>query len=254
MSSTVTGIFVFACAFGAALFGIFLRSRLPADHLDGDSKDVVKLVMGLIATLTALVLGLLISSAHSAYDAQEAEVEQMGVNIFQLDRALGRFGPQGEEARSVLRSLVTHDIARTWPQHGADRLAYATGQLIAEGDHLVEEIAALPTSTGGEQLAQSRALTLLSRIAETRRLMTVQSHGSLSWFVLSVLVSWLALLFFGFGLFARLNTTVVVALVAGAMSVATAYVLILEMNQPYRGWMQISGAPVRDALQQIQPK
>ena len=69
-----------------------------------------------------------------------------------------------------------------------------------------------------------------------------------------MLVCWLTLLFFGFGLFARLNTTVVVALIAGAMSVATACVLILEMNQPYRGWMEISGAPLREALQQIQPR
>jgi hypothetical protein len=204
--------------------------------------------------VAALVLSLLISTAHTAYEAQQAEIEQLGVNVFQLDRTLGRFGPPAQEARTLLRSVVAHDIARTWPQKGADRLDYAPAQLVAEGDHLFDAITALPASTALEQLAHSRALTLLSRIAETRRLMTVQSHGSLPWFVLAVLVSWLTLLFFGFGLFARLNSTVVIALVAGAASVATACVLILEMNQPYRGWMQISAAPIREALQQIQQR
>jgi hypothetical protein len=254
MSSTQTGIVVFICTFGAALLGILLRRRLPPDHLDGDSKDVVKLVMGLVATMAALVLSLLISTAHTAYNAQEAEIEQLGVHVFQLDHLLSRFGPQGAQARSVLRSLVAHDIARTWPQKGTEAIAYAPAQLIAEADQLFADIAALPTSTNLEQLGQSRALSLLSSISETRRTMSVQSHGSLSWFVLSVLVCWLALLFFGFGLFARFNTTVMVALIAGAVSVATACVLILEMSQPYKGWMTVSSAPIREALEEIQQR
>jgi hypothetical protein len=254
MNSTGTGIVVVICTFGAALLGIFLRSRLPPDHLDGDSKDVVKLVMGLVATMAALVLSLLISTAHTTYDAQGGEIEKLGVNVFELDRTLARFGPQAEEARSLLRSLVAHDIARTWPKKGSQGMAYASAQLIAEGDHLFTAVAALPTSTPLEQLGKSHAFTLLNSIGETRRLMTVQARASLSRFVLSVLVCWLALLFFGFGLFARFNTTVIAALVAGAVSVATACVLILEMSQPYSGWMTISGAPLVEALQQIQPR
>ena len=82
MSSTLTGLLVFTCTFGAAILGILLRARLPAHHLDGDSKDSVKLVIGLIATMAALVLGLLISSAHTAYDAQEAEIQQLGVHLY----------------------------------------------------------------------------------------------------------------------------------------------------------------------------
>jgi hypothetical protein len=254
MNSTGTGIVVFICTFGAALLGIWLRERLPPEHLDGDPKDVVKLIMGLVATMAALVLSLLISTAHTTYDAQGAEIEHLGVDVFQLDRTLGQFGPQAAEARLVLRNLVADDIARTWPQKGGQRTTYASKRLIAEGDQLFAYIAALPTDTPVERLAQSRALSLLSSLSETRRLMSVQTRASLSWFVLSVLVCWLALLFFGFGLFARFNTTVVVALIAGAVSVATACVLIIEMSQPYSGWMIVSGAPIREALQQIQPQ
>ena len=129
---------------------------------------------------------------------------------------------------------------------------YAPAQLQAEGEQLYERIAGLSANTTLEHMGQSRALSLLASIGETRRTMSEQARGSLSWFILGVLVCWLTLLFFGFGLFARLNTTVVVALLAGALSVATACVLILDMNQPYRGWMQISSVPLREALAQIQ--
>jgi hypothetical protein len=248
MSSTETGILVFACTFGAALLAIYLRKKLPPDHLDGDSKDVVKLVIGLIATMAALVLSLLISSAHTAYDTQEGEIRQLGVHIFQLDRILIQFGPQGAEARSLLHHLVADDIARTWPANNAKPPPLASAQLQAEAEQLFERIAGLSTNTPLEHFGQGRALTLLANIGETRRTMSEQAHGSLSWFILGVLVCWLTLLFFGFGLFARLNTTVVVALMAGALSVATACLLILDMNQPYRGWMQISSVPLREAL------
>lgn len=252
MSSTETGLLVFACTFGAALLGMYLRKKLPPDHLDGDSKDVVKLVIGLIATMAALVLSLLISSAHTAFDTQEAEVRQLGVHIFQLDRILVHFGPQGAEARSQLHHLIVDDIERTWPASHEKPAPYATPQLQEEGEQLFALIAGLSANTTLEHVGQSRALSLLGSIGETRRTMSEQARGSLSWFILGVLVCWLTLLFFGFGLFARLNTTVVVALMAGALSVATACVLILDMNQPYRGWMEISSAPLREVLAQMQ--
>lgn len=251
MSSTVIAALIFGCAFGGALFGIFLRGRLPAEHLDGDSKDVVKLVMGLIATLTALVLGLLISSAHSAYDAQAGEIQQLGVHVYQIDRILAHFGQDATEARAQLRRLVAADIERTWPNDRAAAALSTPVQMRTEAEQLFERIASLSPTTNLQRFGQSRVLQLLASVGETRRLLNEQAQGSLSWLFLVVLVSWLTLLFFGFGLFAHFNTTVVVALVAGALSVAAASILILEMNQPYHGWMQVSSAPLRDALKQM---
>jgi hypothetical protein len=251
MSSAVIAALIFGCAFGGALFGIFLRGRLPADHLDGDSKDVVKLVMGLIATLTALVLGLLISSTHSAYDVQAAEIQQLGVHVYQIDRILAHFGQDATEARAQLRRLVAADIERTWPQDRAGAALSTPVQERMEGEQLFERIASLSPTTNLERFGQSRALQLLASVGETRRLLNEQALGSLPWLFLAVLVSWLTLLFFGFGLFARFNSTVAIALAAGALSVAAATFLILEMNQPYRGWMQVSSVPLRNALKQM---
>ena len=79
--------------------------------------------------------------------------------------------------------------------------------------------------------------------------MLEQMGSSIPWPFLAVLVFWVSMLFLGFGLFARLNTTVVVAFLIGALS--SSIFLILEMNQPYSGLMRISNAPLRNALAQI---
>jgi hypothetical protein len=251
LNSTVVVLVAFGCTFGAALAALFVRSRLPAQHLEGDSKDVVKLVLGLVATITALVLGLLISSAHSAYDAQESELQQLGVHLFQIDRTLAQFGPDAAKERQVLRDMVAADVARIWENQGGTAATNAplTAQLQAEA--LFTGVASLTPKTELERFAQSRALQLLSSVGETRRLLVEQSRGALSRPFLIVLVSWASLLFFGFGLLSRSNVTVVAALCVGALSVAGAIFLILEMNQPYAGWMQVSSAPLQNALAQM---
>jgi hypothetical protein len=251
MSSTVVAAVVFTCTFGGALFGIYLRGRLPSNHLDSGSIDTVKLVMGLIATLTALVLGLLISSAHSAYAAETAEVQQLGVHLSQIDRLLAEFGQDAAQPRALLRKLLEADIDHTWRGDHAGGPSAASPQERLQGEQLFDQIASLSATTNLQRFGQARALQLLSSVAETRSLLTEQSRGSLSWLFLLVLLVWLTLLFFGFGLFARFNPTVVVALFAGATSVAAAHVLILEMYHPYRGWMQVSSAPLRDALSRM---
>ncbi len=242
----------FGCVFAAALAAIFVRDRLPAHHFEGDSKEFVKLVLGLIATITALVLGLLISSAHSSYDAQEAEVQQLGVHLYQIDRILAHFGPDALEQRELLRRIVSADFARIWPEGGASAAVLSAPLSVQqEAEQLFFGIAKLTPKNDLERLGQSRALELLSSVGETRRLLVEQSHGAVSWPFMIILISWLTVLFFGFGLFARFNPTVVASLVVGSLSVAGAIFLILEMNQPYGGWMQVSSAPLRDALVQM---
>jgi hypothetical protein len=251
LNATMVGLLALGCTFGASLLAILIHERLPAQHLEGDNKDVVKLVMGLIATITALVLGLLISSAHSAYDAQEAELQQLGVHVYQVDRILAHFGSDADPLREQLRRLLIADIAGIWPTGGVGSGRYAPLAVQEEAEGLFEGIAGLAPKTDLQRFGQSRALQLLSSIGETRRLLAEQSQGELSWPFLVVLVSWLTILFFGFGLFARFNATVAGAFFVGSLSVAGAISLILQMNQPYAGWLQVSSAPLRAALAQM---
>lgn len=251
MSSILVAALVFGCTLGGALVGIFLRVRLPDHHRDNDSKAVLQLVMGLIATISALVLGLLISSAKSSYDTQKAEVQQQGIHVLQLDRILARFGPDATEARNQLRRIVLADIGRTWPNDGVGAATSDPLQAQREGEELFERIAGLSPKTDVQRLDQSRAQQLLVSLWETNRLLAEQSGGALSWPFLMVLVFWLTVLFVGFGLFTRFNITVIAALLVGSLSVAGAVFLILEMNQPYSGVMRISSAPIRHALTQM---
>ena len=112
MSSIAISSIVFAFVFGGALLGMNLRAVLPEHHLNERSKDVVKLGMGLVATMCALVLSLLISSAKSSYDAQSSELTGVSSQLILLDRALARYGPEAKEARDQLRSSVASVLDR----------------------------------------------------------------------------------------------------------------------------------------------
>lgn len=253
MSSLLVGLAIFAFAFGASLAGMLIHSKLPAHHKEADSKDVVKLVMGLIATIAALVLSLLIATAHSAYETQESEVQSLGVHIVQLDQILSHYGPEAEEPRGLLRQIVVAQLGQIWPKDGTEGVNLRAPVDQGTREKLIEEVANLPAMTDAQRYARSRALDLLSGIGETRRLLYEQAGGSLSWPFFVVLVFWLIVLFLGFGFLTRHNATVLVALFVGALSVGGAIFLILEMNRPYSGIMQISSTPIRGALEAISP-
>jgi hypothetical protein len=249
VNSTTVGLFVFVCAFGASLMAIAVRRQMPAHHMEGDSKDAVKLILGLIATLTALVLGLLISSGYSAYQVQQTEVQQLGVRLFQVDRTLAQFGPETHEQRDELRKMLAGIVLRVWPTEGA--VKPASGTLQKEGENLFGSIVALTPKSELQRLAQSRALQLLENIGETRQMLIQQSQAELSRPILIALLSWTTALFAGFGFLARSNATVIAALFIGSLSIAGAVFLIVEMSQPYGGWVQISSAPLRAVLAQM---
>ena len=118
MSSFAIASVVFGCSFGAALIGMVLHIKLPDHHLDPDSRDVVKLVMGLIATISALVLSLLIASASSSYDRQSNELKALSANILLLDRTLKFYGPGAKEARDGLREAIVQTHRRIWSPEG----------------------------------------------------------------------------------------------------------------------------------------
>jgi len=253
MSPIVVGLIVFGCAFGAALAGIVLHSKLPPHHKDADSRDVVKLVMGLIATIAALVLGLLIATAHTSYETQESEVQALGLHIGQLDELLAHYGPEAAEARSFLRQIVAAELEKIWPNDGSATVNLRAPIGREPGERLARMIANLAPTTDAQRFIKSRALQLLIALGDTRGLLYEQAGGSLAWPFFVVLIFWLVVLFLGFGFLTRPNATVVLSLFLGALSVAGAIFLILEMNRPYSGLMQISSAPIRGALTPISP-
>src|SRR5215831_4330315 len=116
MNDFAVGAIVFACVFGGTLLGILLRANLPKSHLTAESRDVIKVAMGTIATMTAVVLGLLVASAKGFYDNESREVTDMAARIVLLDRVLAHYGPEAKDARLELRDSVVRLLDRMWNQ------------------------------------------------------------------------------------------------------------------------------------------
>jgi hypothetical protein len=241
----VTAGVVFACVFAGALLGLFLRSVLPHEHRSTESKDVVKLAMGLLVTMAALVLGLLVASAKSSYDAQTSGVVRLAANVAYLDRIFAHYGPEAKDARDTLRRALLIVLDRMSPRD------LESGQVDPAGvgsDGVYEKIQALSPQTEAQRTLRAEAVRTVTELARTRALLFAQRGSSIPHVFLVVLIFWVAALFVSFGLFAPTNTTVVVTLVVCALSVAGAIFLILELDQPFEGLIKISDAPLRAAL------
>jgi hypothetical protein len=238
---------VFACVFGGALLGMLLRNLVPEHHLNADSKDVVKLGMALIATMAALLLGLLIASAKGSYDAQRSEVTQMSANIIQLDRILARYGPETKETRDVLRRTVL-SVDRNWSAGTSRSEKLDSSEMRAGSASFYEKIQELAPRNDLQRLLQGQALQLAFDLGRTRSLLLEQAGSSIPTPFLVVIVFWLAVIFTSFGLFAPCNATVVATLLLCALSVSGAIFLILELDSPFAGLMQISDASLRNAI------
>ena len=250
MSSIATSCVVFACVFGGALLGMLLRNLLPEHHLDPDSRNVVNLGMALIGTMTALVLGLLIASAKSSYDTQKSEVTQMAADIVQLDRILGRYGAEANGARAVLRRAVL-SVDQSWSENAARSERLDSAQVRAEAASFYDKIQELTPSNDFERSLQSQALQTALEIGRTRSLLVEQAGSSIPMPFLVVMVFWLAVIFASFGLFAPRNATVIATLFVCALSVSGAIFLILELDSPFSGLLQISDVPLRKAITHI---
>ena len=247
MSAMTISWIVFACVFAGALLGITLRRLLPEHHLNDDSKDVVKLGMGLIATMAALVLALLIASAKSSHDMQSTEITEMSADFILLDRTLARYGEETKDIRSSIPVTISNVLSQTWSAdaYRTENLDRAIG---AGADTFYEKIRQLEPRGDFQHAMYAQTLKISMELGRKRSLLLEQTGNSIAMPFLIVLVFWLTLIFASFGLFAPTNPTVIGVLLACALSVAGAIFLILELDRPFQGLLQISSAPLRSAL------
>jgi hypothetical protein len=250
MSALTIGVVVFACVFAGALLGMVLGRVLPKEHLSPEAKDVIKVAMAMIATLAALVLGLLTASAKSSLDDKAAEVRSWAAQVVLLDRTLAEYGPETAGVRDLIKQTMAERINQIWPEQGKSMSFDAIAQGGAVED-VQRKLLALTPQTDAQRWLQSQALTIGSTMAATRLSALQQLASSIQWPFLAILVFWLAVIFASFGLFAPRNPLVTVALLLAALSVAGSIYLILEMDQPYSGLIKISSAPVKAALAQL---
>jgi hypothetical protein len=222
---------------------MWLRSVLPEEHLCGDSRDVIKMGLGMVVTMAALVLGLLVASAKSNYDAQSAELIQVSANAVLLDRGLAHYGPEAKEAREELSNIVARVLKLMWaedptmldPARGGAEILYGTIEDLSPKDD-------------ERRILKSQMLSMAMNLGQTRWLMYEQSVTAVSMPLIVIVVFWLTVIFLGWGLLAHRNITLIVTMLVSALSVSGAIFLILGMYSPYRGLIRISDAPLRAAL------
>lgn len=251
MSPIEISLIALASIFGGTLLGMFLRSLLPEHHLSADPKDVMKLGTGMVATMAALVLGLLISSAKGTFDTMNSELKQTALKIFFLDRTMAHYGSETREARDILRRGVTATIQRIWPEEKNAIALEKVGQAgLGQGlEDLDEKLRQLSPQNDDQRQLKSQALQITDEIEEERLLLILQAgQSSLSPPFLVLLICWLVIIFFNFGLFTSRNTSVIAVLFVSALSVASSLFLILELDQPYTGLIKISSSPLLNAL------
>lgn len=248
MSPETISCGVFLCVFAGAMLGLLLGNLLPEHHVSGDSKNVVTLGMGVIGTMTALVLGLLVASAKSSYEAQKVEITQMSVSVIELDRLLARYGPETNETRDLLRSNVALALERIWPKQGDGSVRPEPN---AGWEGILMRIEELRSTNDGQRWLRDRALQISTELVHARWLLFQQGDSAIPVPLLVVVVLWLTLLFASFGLFAPPNVTVITTQFVCALSVSAAVYLILDLERPFQGLIQISSVPLRNALAHI---
>jgi len=248
MNAIALSSITFVCIAGGVLLGMLLRNTLPENHLSTDAKDVVRLGTGLIGTIAALVLGLLVGSAKNSYDTQTAQVRQMTASIVLLDHLLTQYGPEADATRGLLRRGVVILADRLWRENSSDSTKATPFEASAASEAFYAKLQELSPKNDSQRSLQSRAIQLSTDIAQTRLLLFAQTENSIPMPFLVVLIFWLTIIFMSFSLFAKPNPIVVGSLIVFALSAAGAIYLILELSQPFAGLMQISSAPLRNAL------
>jgi hypothetical protein len=248
MNHLVVALIVFIVVFGCALASSYLRAVLPEHHLSDESISMVKLTTGLLATLAALVLGLLISSAKGSFDTTNGEVVHSAVNVVRLDRVLARYGPETRDIRAQLKRNTAAAIALLAAGDPAQVMRMTGPEAIAKAEEFQRQVENLSPHNAAQSQLQTKALQIVDEAYTTRWLALLQEKASIPTPLLVVLVVWLGIIFGTFGLFAPRNGTTITVLVMGALSAAGAIFMIMEMNTPLDGVVRVSLAPMRAAL------
>ena len=246
MSSLSIGVIVFACLGCGTLLGIGLRQVVPGHHLSAESKDALKLGIGLIGTMSALVLGLLVASAKASYDNQSSELTEMAAKVVLLDRVLSHYGPEAKEAREALRAAVSRTIEQTWMM---DASRSGQGELrTGDSESLFERVQTLAPQNDAQRTLHVQAVSIVTELGRTRWLMAAQGQSPMPRVFLVVVVLWMTLIFVSFGFMAPVNASVLITQALCALSVAAAIFLILELYRPFQGFIQLSSSPLQYAL------
>lgn len=249
MSAPLISFIFLAFMVIGVMLGSYLRLVLPDEHTQADSKDILTITStGMMATLIALIIGLLVTSAKSNFDDTNSSITQGGAKIITLDYYLSHYGPESKDARELVRQAAITGIKHIWPaesREGADLAEMESSTSMAD---VYTKLIELSPKNDTQKYLQTQALQIGADMMQSRWMIIEQSQVNLPMIFLVILNFWLTVLFVQFGLLAPRNRTAKTVLFVCALSVSGAIYLILELNNPLEGTIKVSSAPLHKAL------
>lgn len=250
MNAALCALLVFVTQMAGWAGGRVVRRRLPPAHLNAETRDSVMLAAGTVATLSALVLGLMITSAKTSFDTDRESVVEIATNMLLIDRALAHYGSDAKPAREALRGLMQRAVDTvTSPAESPGKGASELGSPLPQLDRLQTTLLALSPTTDGQRWVQARALSLTGDLKRARILFAERSDGSIPVAFLVVLTAWLAMLYVAFAIFAPANATATATALGGSLALSAAIFLILELDTPFHGLIRLSSEQLVKTLE-----
>jgi ABC-type amino acid transport system permease subunit len=249
MSHTIVGLISFVAIFGGVIAGMLVARRLPGHHLSSETQSAVTVSVAVIGTLSALVLGLMISAANRSFSARWDDVRELSVQLIRIDRNLHRYGPEADDARLALHAWGKAKTQQLFPEKGQARPS--TGATIIMLESVQDEILDLEPKNPAQNYLRTLCLTLTSAIIQAGwSLETLTGHSIPAPFLI-LLVFWLSIVFASFGLFAPPNPTTIIMLLLCSVAVSGGIYFIEELDNPVSGLIQISPDAMRKAVNEI---
>jgi hypothetical protein len=252
MSSIAAFLASFASILIGAAIGMVLRRTLPADLLEGGSKEAIRLGAGFLSTLAALVIGLMIASAKNTYDNQNSNIRELGANVVLVDQMLLKYGPETKTARALLRELISTAASRIWLENAERNRRESTFVVSETADRFYNAVEGLTPANDEQASLKSRIVQATTEIGRTRVLVFTQSDNAIPVPFFIVLTFWLVVIFASFSVFAEPSLIVIASILVYALSVSSALFLIVDLSQPFDGLMQISNHHLQMVLSKIE--
>jgi hypothetical protein len=251
LTSILITMAVAILTFGSGLLGLYLQKRLPQTHLSGGSKDMILAVIGLLTLLLALVLGTLVGNTYAFFAMQKSELETMASRALLVDQALVQAGPDAKPVRDLMKQALTQSYDLFWRGADADPTQLKVDAALNRWRPVGYALSALDPKTPAQKDALAEAKANFALMEQTRLLMSLQLSSPVPWSLVTSVILWSMFLFCGFGILSGTNPTTIVALAFGAISVASAMFLILDLTQPYSGLFRVPPSAIQQTLDAI---
>jgi hypothetical protein len=248
MTSISISVAVGVLTFGLGILGLFLQRLLPEHHMSTGSREMIRAIVALVSLLLALVLGTLVGSAYGFFASQKANIETLCARALEVDLAFQQYGTETKPLRDALRGSIKGAYNAIWGDGEAYRQQFEIGAYMSRFEKWNETISSLSPHTPAQTHLLEAMIASSASFQHTRLLMSLQLASSISWPLITIVVSWAMLLFCGFGVLSGLNPTSIAALAFGSFAVASAIFLILELNQPFSGLLRIPPASIEQTI------